>query len=166
MSADFPIAIRAESPDQPEVRALLDELDTYLTGLYEPDHNHILDVQALMAQHVYFVVARQGPEAVGCGAVRVMPPEIATDNKPYGEIKRMYVRPQLRGQGIARALLEKLEARLLGRGIHLATLETGNRQPEALRLYERSGFTPRAPFGGYEANGTSAFYAKQLSSSR
>lgn len=166
MSADIPITIRAESPEQPEVRALLDELDAYLTGLYEPDHNHLLDVQALLAQHVYFVVARRGTEAVGCAAVRVMPPEVVTDGKPYGEIKRMYVRPQLRGQGVARAMMEKLEARLLGRGIHLATLETGSRQPEALRLYERSGYTQRAPFGGYEVNGTSIFYAKQLSGAR
>ncbi len=166
MSADSPIAIRAESPDQPEVRALLEELDAYLAGLYPPDHNHILDVKALLAQHVYFVVARRDGDAVGCGAVRVMPPEPATDGKPYGEIKRMYVHPLARGQGIARAVLEKLETRLLGRGIQLATLETGDCQPEALRLYEQSGFTQRPPFGGYEANPTSLFYAKQLSSSR
>jgi putative acetyltransferase len=166
MSADPPISIRAESPDQPEVRALLGELDAYLSGLYEPGHNHILDVQALLAQHVYFVVARRAGDAVGCGAVRVMPPEPATDGKPYGEIKRMYVRPDLRGQGVARALLEKLEARLLGRGIHLATLETGDRQPEALRLYERYGYVKRPPFGGYEGNGTSAFYTKHLSGLR
>jgi putative acetyltransferase len=166
MPAEPAIAIRAESPDQPEVRALLAELDAYLIGLYEADHNHILDVTALLAQHVYFVVARRGGEAVGCGAVRVMPPEPATDGKPYGEIKRMYVHPQMRGQGIARALLGKLEERLLGRGIHLATLETGDRQPEALRLYEQSGFAKRTPFGGYEDNGTSVYYAKHLSSSR
>ncbi len=166
MSAEPPISIRAESPDQPEVRELLEELDAYLSGLYEPEHNHLLDVQALLAQHVYFVVARRDGKAVGCGAVRVMPPEPATDGKPYGEIKRMYVRPDERGQGIARALLEKLEARLLGRGIQLATLETGDRQPEALRLYEQSGFVRRAPFGGYEGNATSVFYAKNLSSVR
>lgn len=166
MSAEPPIAVRAESPDQPEVRALLAELDASLSGLYEPDHNHILDVQALLAQHVYFVVARRDGEAVGCGAVRVMPPEPATNGKPYGEIKRMYVRTPLRGQGIARAVLEKLEARLLGRGIQLATLETGDRQAEALRLYERCGYVKRPPFGGYADNGTSVFYAKNLSASR
>ncbi len=166
MSAEPTIAVRAESPDQPEVRALLAELDAYLSGLYEPDHNHLLDVQALLAQHVYFVVARRAGEAVGCGAVRVMPPEPATEDKPYGEIKRMYVQPQLRGQGVARALLEKLEARLLGRGVQLATLETGDRQAEALRLYERCGYVKRPPFGGYADNGTSVFYAKNLSGSR
>jgi putative acetyltransferase len=163
MSVDPAITIRAESPDQPEIHALLAELDAYLHGLYEPAQNHILDVKALLAQHVYFVVARRGEEAVGCAAVRVMPPDPATDGKPYGEIKRMYVRPRLRGQGIARALLGKLEARLMGRGIHLATLETGERQPEALRLYEKAGFVKRSPFGGYEDDGTSVYYAKRLS---
>jgi putative acetyltransferase len=156
------LVIRAESPDQPQVRALLGELDAYLSTLYEPEHNHILDVQALLTQHVYFVVARRGEEVLGCGAVRVMPPEPAMANQPYGEIKRMYVPPQSRGQGIARALLEALEQRLRGRGVQIAALETGDRQPEALRLYERSGYVRRPPFGGYADNGTSVFYAKNL----
>lgn len=162
MSVEPAIAIRAESPDQPDVVALFRELDDYLASLYEPEHNHILGVPALLAQHVYFLVARRGGEALGCGAVRVMPPEAATDGQPYGEIKRMFVRPQQRGQKVARALLEKLEARLLSRGIRLATLETGDRQPEALRFYERCGYVKRAAFGGYEENGTSVFYARRL----
>ncbi|MFZ2651823.1 MAG: GNAT family N-acetyltransferase [Burkholderiaceae bacterium] len=164
MSAEPAITISAESPDQPDIRVLLGELDSYLTALYEPEHNHILDVQALLAQHVFFVVARRERAAVGCAALRVVPGEPATLGQPYGEIKRMYVRPELRGQGIARALLARLEARLTGRGIHLALLETGGRQGEALRLYERCGYVKRAPFGGYEDNGTSVFYAKHLAS--
>lgn len=162
MSAEPAIAIRAESPDQPEVVALLRELDDYLMTLYEPSHNHILGVHELLAQQVYFLVARRGADALGCGAVRVMPPEAATGGEPYGEIKRLFVRPQQRGQGVARALLEKLEARLRGRGILLAALETGDRQPEALRFYERSGYSRREAFGGYEENGTSVFYARRL----
>ena len=51
--------IQRERPDQPDVVALLDALDTYLASLYPPEANHILDVTALLAPEVRFVVARQ-----------------------------------------------------------------------------------------------------------
>ncbi|WP_298830094.1 GNAT family N-acetyltransferase [uncultured Piscinibacter sp.] len=154
--------LRAESPDQAEVRALLAELDVYLGGLYAPEHNHILDVEALLAPEVSFLVARHAGRAVGCGAARRMPGEAATQGHPYGEIKRMYVRPACRGQRLGEQLLAELEDGLKRRGLELALLETGDAQPEALRLYERCGYVRRAPFGGYEDNGTSLFYEKRL----
>ncbi len=162
MSAASAIVIRAESPDQPDIRAMLAELDTYLAALYPPDHNHILDVTALLSPQVHFLVARRAGDAVGCGAVRVMPAERDTAGQAYGEIKRMFVRSGLRGQGIAQALLQALEQHLRGAGIALATLETGDHQPEALRLYERNGYAKRSAFGGYAGNGTSVFYEKRL----
>jgi len=162
MSAPTDIVIRAERPDQPDVRALLSELDAYLMTLYEPDHNHILDVQALLDSNVAFFVARDCGVAIGCGAARIMPGEVATAGQAYGEIKRMFVATPYRGRRIAQRLLADLEAALRARGIGLALLETGDRQPEALRLYERCGYAARTPFGGYEENGTSVFYAKVL----
>jgi len=58
------IVIRRESPDQPQVLALLDALDRYLASLYPPEANHILDVQALLSPEVDFFVAQQGDEIV------------------------------------------------------------------------------------------------------
>ncbi len=95
MSTDT--VIRPERPDQPEVRALLDALDTYLARLYPPEANHILDVRALMAADVRFVVARIQGRAVGCGAVRLMAAEAETGGVAYGEVKRMFVAPDWRG---------------------------------------------------------------------
>ena len=152
--------IRRERADQPDVLALLDALDAYLAGLYAPEANHILDVQALLAPQVCFLVARRDGRAVGCGAVRAMPAEPAAGDEPYGEIKRMYVDPLLRGQRIGADLLEALEAGLRAAGIRQALLETGRDQQEALRLYRRSGYQPCAPFGGYPDNGLSVFYRK------
>ena len=47
-------------------------------------------------------------------------------------------------------------------GQALALLETGSDQTEAVRLYERAGYTQRGPFGGYPDNGLSLFYGKRL----
>ena len=156
------LVIRPERPDQPEVLALLDALDTYLAGLYAPEDNHILGVQQLLADDVHFLVARRDGVAVGCGAARRMPAEPDTGGQPYGEIKRMFVAPAQRGQRIAEALVAQLEAGLRDQGINQALLETGRDQAEALRLYRRAGYTVRGPFGGYPDNGLSVFMAKTL----
>lgn len=156
------LSIRRERPDQPEVLAMLAALDAYLAGLYAPEHNHILAPEALLAADVVFMVARHGDTALGCGAVRCMPAEPDTAGRPYGEIKRMYVSPDQRGQRIAEQLLRQLEAALREQGIAQSLLETGNDQVEAVRLYQRCGYTRRGPFGGYPDNGLSAFYGKSL----
>ena len=64
------IVIRRERPDQPDVMALLDALDSYLASLYAPQANHILDVQALLAPEIAFFVARDEGRAVATGAIR------------------------------------------------------------------------------------------------
>ena len=156
------LIIRAESPDQPDVRALLADLDGYLASLYPPEANHILDVQGLLAPEVTFYVVREGSQAVGTGAFRRMSGAPETDGQPYGEIKRMYVDPAFRGREIGIKLLDVIEAQLRSEGIRLALLETGSQQTQAVRLYERCGYTPRAAFGGYPDNGLSAFYGKAL----
>lgn len=157
-----PIVIRRESPDQPDVRAALAALDDYLGSLYPPEANHILDVEALLDPAVRFFVARDQATVVGTAAVRCMPGEPATDGAPYGEIKRMYVNPARRGQRLGVRLLATLEHALRDEGVRLALLETGRDQHEAVRLYERAGYRPRAAFGGYPDNGLSVFYAKVL----
>ncbi len=162
MTAAEDLLIRDERPDQAEVREMLDELDRYLGSLYEPEHNHILDVQALLEPGVRFVIARREGRALGCGAVRLMPGEADTAGERYGEIKRMFVRPACRGQRVGEKLLQELEAGLKREQVRLSLLETGDAQPEALRLYERHGYVRRAPFGGYEDNGTSLFYEKRF----
>jgi putative acetyltransferase len=156
------IDIRPQRPDHPEVIALLDALDAYLASLYEPEANHILDVRALLAPEVHFIAAWCGPTAVGCGAVRRMPAEAETAGVPYGEIKRMYVVPEARGQRIGERVMQVLEVSLKAQGIKLALLETGADQHAAMRLYERAGYVRRGPFGGYPDNGLSVFYEKRL----
>lgn len=170
--------IYPESPSHPQVSSLLSALDAYLASLYAPENNYILDTQALMTPEVDFLTivkrvrlgkddgisaASFGNFYVGCGASRRMPAEAATHHVPYCEIKRMYVHPEWRGLRLAeRLLLLCLEARMLGGGVKLATLETGADQKEAIRLYERSGYVRRGPFAGYPDNGFSVFFEKWL----
>jgi len=77
----------------------------------------------------------------------------------------MFVRPEARGLGIGRQLLEALEAHAAAAGLTVLRLETGVAQPEALRLYERAGYTRRGPFGPYAADPLSVFLEKRLDAS-
>ena len=156
------IAIRPERADHPQVAALLGALDAYLARLYEPEANHILSVAELLAPEVSFFAAWRGDRIVGTGAVRRMAGEDGTAGLPFGEVKRMYVEPSLRGQRVAARLVDALEDSLRNQGIALALLETGRDQHEAVRLYQRCGYTHRAAFGGYPDNGLSLFFEKRL----
>jgi putative acetyltransferase len=154
--------IRPERADHPQVAGLLAELDAYLGALYAPEDNHILDVQALLQPEVDFAVAARDDRVIACAATRRSPGELQTVGEAYGEIKRMYVAPCARGQGVAERLLDFLEQRLKRDGLTLATLETGRDQLEAVRLYQRCGYVQRGPFGGYPDNGLSLFFEKRL----
>ncbi|WP_088279900.1 GNAT family N-acetyltransferase [Ideonella sp. A 288] len=147
--------IQLESPDQPEVVALIAELDAYQDTLYPPESRHALDLHSLTQPNVVFAVVRDAQgRAVGCGAV-VLGPD-------HGELKRMYVHPAARGQGLAARLLGLLEAQALARGCTQLRLETGPYQPEALALYARSGYRRRGPFGGYRDDPLSVFMEKSI----
>lgn len=149
--------IRNADPLEPGIRSLIDALDAYQLSLYPAESNHLDSLDELTAGNVIFLCACSEQTAVGCGAVKVL--EIP---ERYGEIKRLYVEPAYRGQGLSRRLMEELEARLLDRDVHIARLETGVHQPEALGLYERMGYHERAPFGDYVEDPLSVFLEKQL----
>ena len=147
--------IALESPDQPEVIALIAELDAYQESLYPPESRHPLDIAALTQPNVVFAVARDAARhAVGCGAVVLSP--------AFGELKRMFVQHRHRGQGIAANLLARLETEALAVGCTVLKLETGPLQPEALALYARSGYERRGPFGKYADDPLSVFMQKRI----
>ena len=145
--------IKLETPNQPEVVALIDLLDAYQLSLYPPESVYALDMQSLLQPNVLFAVARNiDGTAVGCGAIVVTP--------EYGELKRMFVHPSARGQGVAQRLLGMLETEALARGCRQFMLETGPSQPEAIGLYERLGYRVRGPYGDYRDDPLSVFMEK------
>lgn len=107
------------------------------------------------APRTAFLVARLRGQPVGCGAFRWLDDHTA-------EIKRMYVAPAGRRQGIARCLLLELERHASDFGYRVVRLETGIRQPEAQRLYESLGYQRIPAFGCYRGNPTSVCYEKVL----
>jgi putative acetyltransferase len=147
--------IAIESPDQPDVIQLIAELDAYQDALYPPESRHALDLASLKQPNVLFGVAREpAGRAVACAAVVL--------NAAFGELKRMYVHPQHRGQGIARRMLALLEAQARESDCRLLMLESGPYQPEALAFYERSGYVRRGPYGDYTDDPLSVFMQKQI----
>ncbi|MBP2227243.1 putative acetyltransferase [Azospirillum agricola] len=149
------VAIVAEDPRQEAVTALVAALDSYLTDLYPEDACHLLDVESLAAADVRFLVARKGGHPVGCAALRV-------DPEGYGEVKRMYVAPTVRGGRIGARLLDRLAEQARVEGLNSLRLETGIHQAEALRLYRKAGFTERGPYADYPDIPLSIFMEKAL----
>jgi putative acetyltransferase len=145
--------IKLESPNQPDVVALIDLLDAYQLSLYPPESVYALDMNSLLQPNVLFAVARDAQgAAVGCGAMVVTP--------EFGEVKRMFVHPAARGQGVAQRLLGMLEVEALQRGCRRFMLETGPSQPEAIGLYQRLGYAVRGPYGDYRDDPLSVFMEK------
>jgi putative acetyltransferase len=147
--------INTESPDQPEVRAMLERLDAYCASLYPAESNHLMDIASLLKDDVLFLVARDvDGGAVGCAAL--------VNRGSYGELKRMFVDESRRGLGTGRKLLEHIGMFAAMSGVRELKLETGIHQPEAIGLYERFGFVRCAPFGEYQPDPLSIFMEKRL----
>lgn len=149
--------IEPTDPESDGALALIAMSDTYMTALYPAESNHLESPKALKAPNVLFLGCFLGDELVGCGAVKIL----AGDGE-YGELKRVFVLESHRGKGYSKAIMEKLEGHLKTRGIALARLETGIRQPEALGLYRRLGYVERKPFGAYAEDPLSLFMEKRL----
>ena len=159
MSSSDKVSIEPVLTATDEVRALIGELDAALSAEYPPEQRHGLAVEAIFQPHVRFFLARLHGVAVGCGGVALLP--------DYAEVKRMYVHHSARGQGVADALLVRIEQEVLSAGLSVLRLETGDRQIAAMRLYVRTGFRECPPFGAYalkppEAIAASVFFEKRI----
>ncbi len=102
-----------------------------------------------------FVVLDLDGEPVGCGGFR-------RHDERSAELKRMYVVPERRGQGLARALLGELERRARAAGYERLVLESGTAQPEALALYRSSGYAAIPGFGFYRDSPVNRCLGKAL----
>lgn len=149
------MTVALESPDQPQVIALIAALDAYQDSLYPAECRYALDLATLCQPHVLFAVARDASgAAVGCAAL-----VLSGDG---GELKRMYVAPAARGTGVADRLVTLLESEAAHRGCAVVRLETGPYQPAALAFYARRGYARCGPFAGYPDDPMSVFMEKAL----
>lgn len=148
------ITITAERPDSPDASLLVGALDAELEPLYARESRHGYSVERLVAEGVDFFVLRRDGVPAGCGGIKL--------EGSYAELKRMYVRPQFRGMGLSKRMLEHLSIHAQSKGISLLRLETGIHQHAAIALYERAGFRQVPPFGPYREDPVSLCYERNL----
>jgi GNAT superfamily N-acetyltransferase len=109
-----------------------------------------------------FFVGYLDGRPVATGAWRRRRDVLVDGRDDAAEIKRMYVAPAARGRGLARAMLTHLEETARAAGAEVMVLETGLAQPEALALYESSGYTPIPSFGFYRDSPLNRCLARSL----
>ena len=149
---DIVIALEPfEASDAVALRAeLADELNRRYRGDSEPG------AKPTSSDSPVFLIARdQSGRALGCGGLRAL-------GAAEAEIKRMFVRPEARGLGLGRRLLDALEEHAHLRGWRCLRLETGEAQPEAIALYRRAGYVPIPCFGAYAHTPRSRCFERHL----
>ena len=148
------LELRAVSWDDPAGEQLRTAQRVELTARYGDPNSEPGPLPTADDMTVYYVAFDDG-SPVGCAGLRALDAE-------HGEIKRMYVQPGSRGTGVAVALLRRLEDDARSFGWRRLVLETGERQPEAMRFYEREGYRSIPPFGYYADSPISRCYEKVL----
>lgn len=149
------VTIAVERPDQPDVTALIALSDEYMAGLYPPEGNFAVDLDALCQPDIAFVVARLDGRAAGCGGTKWLGDGTA-------EMKRIFVRDDARGHGLGRRIMAMLEELAAARQVKRLYLETGPLNVEAVGLYQALGYRTCGPFADYEDNPHSLFMTKDL----
>ena len=146
------LAINPEAFESDDAQRLIRALDEGLAQLYPPEQRFGPNFKG----DGLFLVARHDGRAVGCGAIRRV-------DQVTAEVKRMYVEPDLRGQGAGRAVLDALERAAAEMGVRKLMLETGVHQHAAIALYLHAGFAECPCWGEYLTSPTSVCYAKEIS---
>lgn len=151
------MSIQAVDPQDPQALQLLAEATIEARALYPelfaPDAPAPGNAP-LRAREVY-LLAWRGGEPVGCGALR-------SRDAFTGELRRMFVTRRARREGVARALLERLEQEAQALGYRHLVLETGTRQEPAIALYRGYGWRRIAAYGTHIGDPTSVCFGKAL----
>lgn len=152
----MPVILRTNSTDT-RFQSLVQLLDQNLA--HRDGDEHAFYAQFNKIDKIrHCIVAFEGEIPVACGAIRPMEGQDV-------EIKRMYVLPEFRGKGIAAVVLTALELWAAELGYSRCILETGKKQPEAIRLYEKSGYHVIPNYGQYAGMENSVCMEKMLNPS-
>lgn len=152
------LVLREAPFDSPEAVTLIAEIQQeYRIRYGGPDDTPVVAAEFGPPSGL-FIIAEANGELAGCVGLR----SHTVAGVECAEMKRMYVRPVYRRRGLARKLLAATEQRAALLGYPKLILETGDQQPEALALYESSGFLPHAGFGLYADEAGSRYFAKDL----
>ena len=159
---DTSLEIARRSFGDPVVQALVDELQKEFEVRYGGPDETPLDVTMFDPPAGAFFLGTLDSVPSAMGGWRRRPDVGALGRSVAAEIKRMYVVPTARGRGCARAVLARLESSARSSGADVMVLETGLRQPEAIALYESSGYVPVEGFGHYKDSPIVRYFGKPL----
>jgi GNAT superfamily N-acetyltransferase len=159
---DGTIDIRRVNPFGEDASALIAALSRELAGRYADSNDdgtcHFSAGDAAGPGGV-FLVGYVGGRPIACGALRPLAPGLA-------EVKRMYVAPDVRGRGYAKLILAELERLAAEMGYQALRLETADRQPESVRLYERCGYRRIPNYPPFEHSPRSTCFEKSVREER
>lgn len=139
----------------PQFIELVRQLDAYQSVLYPAESDYSMPLDEMANSEHYPFIANLDGVSVGCSCLFICHDELA-------EIKRVYVNPDYRGQGIAERLMEAIEAQARERQLPSLYLETGVDHRAAIGLYRKCGFTITTRFGDYRDDPLSVFMVKTL----
>ena len=151
----YELFVRPLSYSEPVVRALEAELQQEYVKRYGDQDQTPIDDGQFDPPEGLFLVGFVGSEPVASGG-------FLRHDEGVAEIKRMYVVEDHRGIGLARRMLAELESRAARAGYSRSVLMTGLGQPEAIALYQSSGYTPIEPFGLYKDSDLVRCFGKAL----
>jgi GNAT superfamily N-acetyltransferase len=148
--------------DHDDAQLLNDEVQAeYVVRYGTPDLTH-MDAGQFAAPAGAFYVGYRDDVPVTMGGWRFRTDVSRLGSQRPVEVKRMYVAPAARRDGLARLMLAHLEATARTAGADVVLLETGTAQPEAMALYESSGYERIEPFGYYRAHPSNRCYGRVL----
>jgi putative acetyltransferase len=148
------IHLKRTNSDDPEFQKLVVQLDQDLAIRDGEEHSFFAQFNKIAAIK-YVVIAYENDEAVGCGAIKEYEPGVM-------EVKRMFVPPEKRGNGIASRVLKELETWAKEQGYKKCILETGKKQPEAIALYTKNNYALIPNYGQYAEVESSVCFEKVL----
>ena len=151
------IKIIRTNSDDPHFIALVRLLDADLAKRDGNEHSFYAQFNKIDTIN-YAIVCYEDDTPVACGAIK----EYAEDTM---EIKRMFTLPEHRGKGIASRVLTELELWAADLGYKTCILETGKRQPEAITLYKKNGYTLIPNYGQYANVENSVCFEKNIARS-
>lgn len=148
------ITIERTNSDNTDFQSLVRELDKELAIRDGEEHGFYAQFNKIDAIK-YVVVVYENKVAVGCGAIKSF-------DENSMEVKRMFVPLENRGKGVASIVLKELETWANELGFPKCVLETGLKQPEAIRLYEKNGYAKIPNYGQYIGMDNSICFEKVL----
>jgi GNAT superfamily N-acetyltransferase len=146
----------------PDAQRLVEEVQEEYVVRYGGRDNTPLDAAAFEPPDGLFLVAYRDGVPVATGAWRRRDDVEVFGTRWTAEVKRMYVTPDARGTGLARRVLARLEDTAADVGLEAVVLETGTAQPEAMALYESSGYARIESFGHYKWSPSNRCYGKRI----